>query len=196
MKSLASELGLTLWWSMANAQPPFHVAKSKLAAAIIIIGYLKSWTPTLYSISPFSWHRLQKNHHLILSVSHRVSHFPLSILHLACVLVYLCLKLKLTHNLFFNCNALFETRRKWFYMIVEALFSSIRLRSSVKVFWVSSIMFVNELNQSQSNNWSLITESFKGHFRFTSRIFLKAMDWTSFKRPSHFLDSLCLNCQA
>ena len=140
MKSSASEPGLTLWWSMANAQPPVHVAKSKLAAAIII-GYLKSWTPTLYSISPFSWHRLQKNHQLILSVSHWVSHFPLSIFYI--LLVYSCLKLKLIHNLFFNCNALFETRRKCFYiiMIVEALFSNIRLCASVKVFWVSSIMF-------------------------------------------------------
>ena len=132
MKSSASEPGLTLWWSMANAQPPVHVAKSKLAAAIII-GYLKSWTPTLYSISPFSWHRLQKNHQLILSVSHWVSHFPLSIFYI--LLVYSCLKLKLIHNLFFNCNALFETRRKCFYiiMIVEALFSNIQLCSSVKV---------------------------------------------------------------
>ena len=51
------------------------------------------------------------------------------------LLVYSCLKLKLTHNLFFNCNALFETRRKCFYiiMIVEALFSNIQLCSSVKV---------------------------------------------------------------
>ena len=108
-----SEPGLTLCWSMANAQPPVHVTKSKLVAAIVI-SYLKSWSPTLYSISPFSWCQLQKNHCLQNCQVHTGLHIFHSLFYIW--LVYSCLKLKLTHNLVFNCNALFETRWKWFYI--------------------------------------------------------------------------------
>ena len=158
MKSLASELGLTLCWSMANAQPPlFFMLQSPSWQQPSSSSVTLRAGPLHCTVSPLFLDTDCKRTITWYCQFHTGFHIFHSLFYI--LLVYLCLKLKLTHNLFFNCNALFETRRKWFYMIVEALFSSIRLRSSVKVFWVSSIMFVNELNQSRSNNWSLITES-------------------------------------
>ena len=76
------------------------------------------------------------------------------------LLVYSCLKLKPTHNLFFNCNALFETRRKCFYIrLLKLCFRTFDYVRVLKCFGWVRLCLINKLNQSQSNNWSLITES-------------------------------------